>query len=200
MALWSKLCVPNNTRRQRHCSSHSSTPSNYDTLYNSLLTAVDKCKSIKRNVCFVTFDQPLYLKAREILASSSSDSDSGIVIVRLGGYHLLMPFLGVIGYIMSGNGLQELFYVAYAQLSTERMMAGRAYSRAVRAHILCSLALVHVILTRMTDNETTQEETSPSKSPLEALDRETLKQMFTQELEKLEWNGLPPNYGFSTLT
>lgn len=167
-------------------------PSNYDTVYTSLLTAINKCKSIKQNVCFVTFDQPLYLKAREIVASFPPDSDLGIVIVRLGGFHLLMSFLGAIGYIMSGSGLQELFCVAYAQVSTETMMAGRAYSRAVRAHILCNLALAHVILTRMSDNERTDqhlEEASTSTSPLEALDHETLKQMFAQKLEELELNG-----------
>lgn len=84
------------------------------------------------------------MKARDIIANSESDLSN--VIVRLGRFHLLMSFLGSIGYIMSGSGLKDLFNTIYAENSVEKMMSGHAYSRAVRAHILCHLALAKVIL------------------------------------------------------
>lgn len=50
---------------------------------------------------FVTFDQPLYVKARDIVSAKGADSDFRNVIVRLGGFHLLMSFLGSIGFYLS---------------------------------------------------------------------------------------------------
>jgi hypothetical protein len=105
----------------------NSPPSKYDTIYSVLLTAVEKCKSLNQSCCFVTFDQPLYIKARDIVASCSTNSEVSLVTVRLGGFHLLMSFMGAIGYIMDGSGLQDLFSVAYAVASTEKMLTGHAY-------------------------------------------------------------------------
>jgi len=53
----------------------NSPPSKYDTIYSVLLTAVEKSRSLNQKCCFVTFDQPLYIKARDIVASSSIDSE-----------------------------------------------------------------------------------------------------------------------------
>ena len=52
-----------------------------------------------------------------------------------------MSFLGAIGKIMGGSGLEELWTTVYAKNSVNQMMEGRAYARSVRAHILTSLAL-----------------------------------------------------------
>jgi hypothetical protein len=49
----------------------------------------------------VTFDQPLWQKAVEIALSDVSLN----VVCRLGGFHLLMCFLGSIGSVMSSSGL-----------------------------------------------------------------------------------------------
>lgn len=64
----------------------------------------------------------------------------------LGGFHLLMSFMGAIGYIMAGSGLKELWSTIYATNSIEKMMTGHAYSRAVRAHFLTQLCLGIIIL------------------------------------------------------
>lgn len=130
-------------------------PTNYDTVYTALKTAAQKCEGQHQKICFVTFDQPLYIKAREIVASCGSDSDLSSVIVRLGGFHLLMSFMGAVGYIMDGSGLQHLFNVSYALASINTMMSGHFYSRAVRGHFLAHLALAKKILSTMhlTDEE-----------------------------------------------
>ena len=43
----------------------------------------------------ITFDQPLYLKAYEIVESAGLN-----IFVRLGGFHQLMSFLGSISCLM----------------------------------------------------------------------------------------------------
>lgn len=118
-------------------------PSQYDTINTSLLLAVEKCKTSNQKTCFVTFDQPLYAKAQEIVANNPTFAN---VFVRLGGFHLLMSFLGAIGYIMAGSGLKDLFTTIYAENSVKKMLAGHAYARAIRAHMLSHLSLAHIIL------------------------------------------------------
>lgn len=63
------------------------------------------------------------------------------VIVKLGGFHLLMSFLGTIGYIMSDSGLKELFSIIYAPNTINKMFTDHVYTRAIRGHGLIYLAL-----------------------------------------------------------
>jgi len=66
-------------------------PSNLRAIYTALCFAQAQCKKHGLQVCPVTFDQPLYIKAAEIVASAQ---DLYNVVVRLGGFHLLMSYLG----------------------------------------------------------------------------------------------------------
>ncbi|KYM96907.1 hypothetical protein ALC62_12417 [Cyphomyrmex costatus] len=121
-------------------------PSEYHTIYTSLVEAKNRCQRSKQVSCFVTFDQPLYWKACDIVAAADSTCDLENVIVRLGGFHLLMSFMGAVGFLMSGSGIEELFQLIYAENCVAKILAGHAYSRAVRAHILTHLALSKIIL------------------------------------------------------
>lgn len=108
---------------------------------------------MKLFTCFVTFDQPLYQKSFEMVKSCSEEFPN--VMVRLGIFHLLMSFLGAIGFIMSGSGINEVLNVIYAPLSVQKMLTGHAYARAIRGHTLLYLALCKRILeeTELTDEE-----------------------------------------------
>ena len=53
----------------------------------------------------VTFDQPLWLKATDIIHAESLP-----IICRRGGFHTLMSFLGSIGILMAGTGLKDVFF------------------------------------------------------------------------------------------
>ena len=113
-------------------------PTNPNTIYSALSFASKQCEIHNISSCIVTFDQPLYIKAAEIAASSSHLSN---VIIRLGGFHLLMSYLGSIGFIMTGSGLDALWETVYAPASVVHMLTGHAYARAVRAHLLTSAAI-----------------------------------------------------------
>ena len=52
-----------------------------------------------------TFDQPLWWKALMIVVTEPDMSD---VVLRLGGFHTEMSFLGSIGHLMAASGLQDL--------------------------------------------------------------------------------------------
>lgn len=66
-------------------------PSNPSTIYTALCFAQKLCKKHGLQICPVTFDQPLYIKAAEIVAA---EQDLDKIIVHLGGFHLLMSYLG----------------------------------------------------------------------------------------------------------
>uniref|UniRef100_A0A8D8VLF7 Uncharacterized protein n=1 Tax=Cacopsylla melanoneura TaxID=428564 RepID=A0A8D8VLF7_9HEMI len=116
-------------------------PSDLNTVYTALLCSVEKTQSLGQVTTFVTFDQPLYFKARDVLASRQGDPKHQNVVIRLGGFHLLMSYMGAIGFIMEGSGLAELFNTIYAEHSTQKVMTGHAYARAVRAYLLAHRAL-----------------------------------------------------------
>lgn len=62
----------------------------------------------------VTFKQPLWWKAFNIIQTEPADSDLRKVILRLGAFHTEMSFLGTIGHLMAGSGLRELLELIYA--------------------------------------------------------------------------------------
>ncbi len=52
-----------------------------------------------------------------------------------------MSFLGSIGYLMAGSGLQEALELVFAPNAVIHMLSGKAYDRAVRGHLLVDAAL-----------------------------------------------------------
>lgn len=85
----------------------NNSPSNPNTIYSIVRYSIEFAKSIELSFIFITFDQPLYQKAIEITESSSFENSPEIHI-RLGGFHLLMSYLGSNGYIMAGSGLKDV--------------------------------------------------------------------------------------------
>ena len=57
------------------------------------------------------------------------------------GFHAEMSFLGCIGHLMSGSGLQELLEVVYSHNTVTHILSGKAVGRAVRGHLLVDSAL-----------------------------------------------------------
>ena len=121
-------------------------PSNPSTIYTVLLYAAQEGAKHGQRCIMVTFDQPLYAKAYEIVLSSPPDSPLQNIFIRLGGFHLLLSFFGCIGHVMAGSGLEELWSTVYAKNSVIHMMSGKAYSRSVRALFLTEEALFTVFL------------------------------------------------------
>ena len=89
----------------------------------------------------LTFDQPLYWKALTMFQSQPDGSDLKGMVLRLGGFHMQMSFLGSIGHLMAGSGLQELIKVVFTGNAVRLMLTDQAISRAVHGHMLVNAAL-----------------------------------------------------------
>ncbi|KAL8616901.1 hypothetical protein ACOMHN_041820 [Nucella lapillus] len=78
------------------------------------------------------FDQPLYWKAHEIISNKPEQQELSCILLRLGVFHVEMSFMGCIGHLMDGSGLQEILELAYAPNAVVHMLTGKAVSRAFR--------------------------------------------------------------------
>lgn len=59
-----------------------------------------------------------------------------------------MSFLGSIGTIMAGTGLRDSLELVYASSTVSHMLSGKAYSRAVRGHLLIVASLYQILYSR----------------------------------------------------
>ncbi|KYN11020.1 hypothetical protein ALC57_16838 [Trachymyrmex cornetzi] len=93
----------------------NSPPSDANTIFTVLKHAATLSLSLNIHKVFVTFDLPLYQKAVQIIYSCPNDNSLKTIMPCLGGFHLLMSYLGAIGFIMAGSGLNEIFSLCYAK-------------------------------------------------------------------------------------
>ena len=89
----------------------------------------------------LTFDQPLWYKALTIVENEPRGSRLKSIVLRLGGLHTEFSFLGAIGQIMAGSGLQEVLEDVYASNAVGHILSEKAFSRALRGHFLIDAAL-----------------------------------------------------------
>ena len=94
-------------------------PTEYKTLYSALCFAKSLCEKYGIKWAPVTFDQPLYIKAAQIIAASPELKS--VLFARLGGFHNVMSYMGAIGYIMGGSGIGELGEEVYAPNSVKHI-------------------------------------------------------------------------------
>ena len=91
---------------------------------SSLLLFLEKqSQKLGNDILVVTFDQQLYIKAYETVASKKMK-----VFLLLGGFHQLMSFLGSIGTLMEGSGMGTALESLYAPVTVGHMITGKAYS------------------------------------------------------------------------
>ena len=116
-------------------------PSDLSCIYSTLNFVIDQAEQLNMETPVLTFDQPLWLKATEIVSAKSLK-----VVLVLGGFHLMMSYLGSIGTLMKGSGLSEALQTSYGRNTVEHIMSGKAVSRALRGHFLASSALTTKLL------------------------------------------------------
>lgn len=123
-------------------------PSDMTCIY-STLSFVSKEARRHNSDPVLTFDQPLYWKGRNIIQNEPDDSALKSIVLRLGGFHTEMSFLGSIGNIMNNTGLSELLESVYAPAAVVHMLSGKAISRAIRGHFLVYTALALLMITEI---------------------------------------------------
>ena len=96
----------------------------------------------------VTFDLRLWLKAYEIAKSKQLD-----LVIQLGDFHTLISFLGSIGAVMKGSGLDKLLEPIYASYSVTHIMSVKAVAILLRAHFLVESVLMGLLIEQAPKDE-----------------------------------------------
>ena len=108
-----------------------------------LLYVEDQASRLNLPSACVTFDQPLWQKAMEIVTAKSMAKD----VLRLGGFHLLMSTCGSVFQMMKGSGIEEALEQAYGPNAVTHVMSGKAISKVLRGLFLIEAALTTKVLT-----------------------------------------------------
>ena len=112
------------------------------------------------------YAKPLNTKAKENGPGCGPHSPPSGVVIRLGGFHLLLSFMGSIGVIMAGSGLEEMWETVYAKNSVVHMMNGRAHARGIRAHFISQSALTTLLLGSSTVDDSLKKDVETYFVPL----------------------------------
>ncbi|MES9884700.1 MAG: hypothetical protein ABW185_27970 [Sedimenticola sp.] len=105
-----------------------STPSHPDTVLTSLLYIEEFMKSHGQLYVHLVADLQLFKVAMQI--KWSNPTRWKYLLVRPGGMHTLMSFIGCIGTLMKGTGLEEILCSAYKGVNS--MLNGKAWPKALR--------------------------------------------------------------------
>ena len=119
-------------------------PTDISYIHSTLMFVLDQAKHLEVATPCITFDQPLWLKATEIINALSLN-----MIVILGGFHTMMSFAGSIGSSMDGTGLTEGLKTIFGGNAVKHIISGKAISRALRAHFLVEAALVTKLMSHL---------------------------------------------------
>ena len=120
-----------------YCPLLDASSTEFSTVYTVMKHAQQISMSVGQLESVITFDLAIYVKAKQIqLKFPDEFSDT---VLRLGGFHVVLNFLSIIGKKYQGSGLDDLLIesVVYAAETTSALLAGRSYNRGVRAHKLC---------------------------------------------------------------
>ena len=104
----------------------------------------------------ITFDQPLYIKTVDIAHKANLN-----IVIRLGGFHTLMSFLGSISHLMHGSGLEEIMGLMFGSNTIEHVLSGKAYARAVRGHFIVHSAPVELLMNHLRNPLSEEDSLSP---------------------------------------
>ena len=93
----------------------------------------------------IILDQALYHKAKELIWLYPQKLND--VIVRLGSFHTAMNYLQVLGRHFAHSGLTDIWIEAgvFSECVAQKIMQGKSWNRAVRAHKLTMEAMWRVL-------------------------------------------------------
>jgi hypothetical protein len=154
-------------------------PSDENCVFTTLSFVAQQTEKLNIETPCITFDQPLWLKATEIVQATVMN-----VFCRLGGFHMLMSFIGSVGSVMSGSGLSDVLEVIYGPNAVCHMLTGKAYARALRGYLLLDAALSVLLLKMLLPASSNDADTLPFV--IETLTEEEVQQLTAEFSEPLD--------------
>lgn len=104
-------------------------PSDPSTVLTTLLDSKRIVNDAGQDEVVVTADQQIYRVMVDLSWACGSQLDN--FVLRLGGMHMFMSFVGCVGVLMANSGLEELMKAAFA--GVPKMLSGKNFPMNVRA-------------------------------------------------------------------
>lgn len=94
----------------------------------------------------MTFDQAIYYKAKQIQWLKSEECAT--FVIRLGGFHILLNFLKVIGQHMNNSGLNDVWLESglYGESTVVGILSGKKWNKGIRAHKITYESLMRIFI------------------------------------------------------
>lgn len=145
-------------------------PAEYDTVLTSMLQVKRLSEAAGQPFTVLTFDQQLYRYAVEIQWARPDVFPQSTFLIRLGGMHMLMSFVGAVGNLMTETGLSDVMSSAFS--GVHKMLQGKKFPMCMRALRM----VIEVILTPIIgDAEVKCPDTFMASLEARALKSETCK-------------------------
>ena len=119
-------------------------PAEYDTILTSMLHVKKLSESTGQSYTLFTLDQQLYKYAVEIQWALPEVFPPSSFILRLGGMHMLMSFIGAVGNLMAATGLADTMSSAFAGVN--KMLAGKKFPMCMRALRMVAEVILEPVL------------------------------------------------------
>ena len=104
-------------------------PAEPDTMLTAMCVEIDISEQSGQDMAIFTCDQQLYKIAVQIQWNEPERFND--MIIRLGGMHMFMSFLGSIGSLMKGTGLEQIMATVFG--GVKKMLDGKKYPDNFRA-------------------------------------------------------------------
>ena len=118
----------------------------YSTIYTVMKNVQMVMASLQQKYSVITFDFAIYSEAKEIQWRDPEEFKD--TILRLGGFHVALNYLAVIGKMFEDSGLYDILGESGIYGSTCNvalvLFQGRSYSRGVRAHKIAQQGLLRL--------------------------------------------------------
>ena len=123
-------------------------PSDPSCIKTAMMLAVRETQESGQQYTVFTADQQLYKVAVDVSWVYPNLFPKTKFIIRLGGMHLLMNFLGCVGKLMTNTGLEEVLSCAFG--SVKKMLIGKYFPQNIRALRMVLEELISPILQTVT--------------------------------------------------
>lgn len=119
-------------------------PTEYSTVYTAMKKVQAMMEVLDQKHSVITFDLAIYMKAKEIQWRRPEEFKN--TVIRMGGFHIALIFLSVIGKIFQDSGIEDLLIECgvYGSNTASMLLKGKSYNRDVCAHKLVLEALLRL--------------------------------------------------------
>ena len=93
-------------------------------VYSTLIFLADHANT-NSTTAVIRFDQLLWWKSQIIVMNEENESHLKSIVLRLGGLHTEISYLGIIGHLMQNSGLNEESEIAHGN-TVRQMICGKA--------------------------------------------------------------------------